>query len=70
MIFTAASGKIFSARLYILLMLSVPVLLTIGCEAIDIANLGTKSSYDGDAQSNDIARAGKVMDELEKSIRR
>ncbi len=33
-----------------------------------IGNLGTKSSYNGDAQSNDITRAGKVMDKLEKSI--
>lgn len=33
-----------------------------------IGNMGTKSSYKGDSQSNDITRAGKVMDKLEKSI--
>lgn len=33
-----------------------------------IGSLGTKSSYKGEAQSNDIMRAGKVMDKLEKSI--
>ena len=31
---------------------------------IFIGNMGTKSSYKGDAQSNDIAHAGKVMDKF------
>lgn len=35
---------------------------------IFIGNMGTKSSYKRDTQSNDIIRAGKVMDELEKTI--
>ena len=35
---------------------------------IFIGNMGTKSSYKGDTQSNDIIRVGKVMDEFEKSI--
>lgn len=36
---------------------------------IFIGNMGTKSSYKGDAQSNDIAHAGKVMDKLERTMR-
>ena len=36
---------------------------------IFIGAMGTKSSYKGNAQSNDIAHAGKVMDKLEKSMR-
>lgn len=36
---------------------------------IFIGNMGTKSSYKGDAQSNDIAHAGIVMDKLEGSMR-
>lgn len=36
---------------------------------IFIGAMGTKSSYKGDAQSNDIAHAGKAMDKLEKSMR-
>lgn len=35
---------------------------------IFIGNMGTKSSYKGDKQSNDIIRAKKIMDELEESI--
>ena len=33
-----------------------------------LSRIGTKSSYTGDAQSNDITRAGKEMDDLEKSL--
>lgn len=33
-----------------------------------LGRIGTKSSYTGDAQSNDITRAGKEMDDLEKSL--
>lgn len=42
-----------------------------GRDATDlfIGNMGTKSSYKGDAQSNDIAHAGKVMDKLERTMR-
>ena len=36
---------------------------------IFIGNMGTKSSYKGDAQSNDIAHAGKVLDKLERAMR-
>lgn len=35
---------------------------------IFIGDMGTKSSYKGDSQSNDITHAGKLMDELGKSI--
>lgn len=35
---------------------------------IFIGNMGTKSSYKGDTQSNDIIRVGKVMDEFENLL--
>lgn len=35
---------------------------------IFIGNMGTKSSYKGDSQSNDITLAGKLMDKLDRSI--